>query len=147
MWSASERGKTVPAHPELPSRLPLSRRSLLMRGSAALGTGTLLGATGAEAAQPAAARAFDVRAFGATGQRADSATQAFQNAIDACTAAGGGTVRVPAGGYTVGMIQLKDNVTLDLDAGATLFLSQDERRVSARPPRDDLRRERARTSA
>ena len=95
-----------------------------MRGSAALGTGTLLAATGAEAAQPAAAPAFDVRAFGATGQRTDSATQAFQNAIDACTAAGGGIVRVPAGGYTVGMIQLRDNVTLDLDAGATLFLSQ-----------------------
>jgi hypothetical protein len=113
----SDRPEIGPAH-------AFSRRTLLLRGSAAIGAGTVVAAAGAEAAQPAAARAFDVRAFGATGQRADSATQAFQNAIDACTAAGGGTVRVPAGGYTVGMIQLKDNVTLDLDAGATLFLSQ-----------------------
>ncbi len=95
-----------------------------MRGGAAIGAGPLLAATAAEAAQPAGARAFDVRAFGATGQRADNATPAFQSAIDACTAAGGGTVRVTPGDYTVGMIQLKDNVTLDLDAGATLFLSQ-----------------------
>ena len=38
---------------------------------------------------------------------------------------GGATVRAPPGDYPIGMIQLKDNVTLDLDAGATLFLSQD----------------------
>jgi hypothetical protein len=111
-----------------------SRRSVLLRGGGALSAATLLtprlrsGQAGnrVEAAQtPATARSFDVRAFGATGQRTDNATQSLQNAIDACTSAGGGTVRVPAGDYTVGMIQLKDNVTLDLDAGATLFLSQD----------------------
>jgi hypothetical protein len=68
---------------------------------------------------------FDVKAFGASGLRAQNATGACQAAIDACTAAGGGTVRVPPGEYSVGMIQLKDNVTLHLDAGATLFLIQD----------------------
>src|SRR4030095_13845594 len=56
---------------------------------------------------------------------ADNATASFQRAIDSCTAAGGGTVGVPPGDYTIGMIELKDNVTLDLDAGATLFLSPD----------------------
>jgi hypothetical protein len=35
-------------------------------------------------------------------------------------------VLVPPGAYTVGMLQLKDNVTLDVGAGATLFLSQNE---------------------
>ena len=33
-------------------------------------------------------------------------------------------MRVPPGDYSVSTIQLKDNVTLDLEAGATLFLSQ-----------------------
>jgi hypothetical protein len=71
---------------------------------------------------------FDVKAFGAAGLRSQSATGAFQAAIDACTAAGGGTVRVPPGEYSLGMIQLKDNVTLHLEAGATLFLIQDSTR-------------------
>lgn len=69
--------------------------------------------------------AFDVKAFGATGARTQNATSSCQAAIDACTAAGGGVVRVPPGDYTVGMIQLKDNVTLHLEAGATLYLIQD----------------------
>jgi hypothetical protein len=68
---------------------------------------------------------FDVKAFGATGVRAHNATGACQAAIDACTAAGGGEVRVPPGEYSVGTIQLKDNVTLHVEAGATLFLIQD----------------------
>src|SRR6185437_2388657 len=40
----------------------------------------------------------------------------IQDAIDACTANGGGTVLVPAGDYRSGTIQLKDNVTLELAA-------------------------------
>ncbi|MFI5075904.1 MAG: glycoside hydrolase family 28 protein, partial [Vicinamibacteria bacterium] len=68
---------------------------------------------------------FDVKAFGASGVRAQNATGACQAAIDACTAARGGTVRVPPGEYSVGTIQLKDNVTLHVEAGATIFLSQD----------------------
>jgi len=63
--------------------------------------------------------------FGATGRRADSATRALQRAIDACHAKGGGTAYVPPGDYTTGTLELKDNVTLYLEAGATLFASQD----------------------
>jgi hypothetical protein len=70
-------------------------------------------------------RLFDVKAYGATGVRTDNATSACQKAIDTCTAAGGGTVYVPPGEYSVGMLQLKDNVTLHVEAGATLFLIQD----------------------
>ncbi len=68
---------------------------------------------------------FNVRDFGATGRREDNATKPVRAAIDECTAAGGGTVYVPPGDYTVGTIQLRDNVTLNLEAGSTLYLSQD----------------------
>ena len=63
--------------------------------------------------------------FGATGRRADPATRALQRAIDACHAKGGGTAYVPPGEYTTGTLELKDNVTLYLEAGATLLVSQD----------------------
>ncbi len=42
-------------------------------------------------------------------------------AIDAASAAGGGTVRFPAGTYRSFSIRLKSNLTLHLDAGATLL--------------------------
>jgi hypothetical protein len=79
------------------------------------------------AAQPVAApqNLFDVRQFGASGKREDNATKAIRLAVEACFAAGGGIVYVPPGQYTTGTIELKDNVNLHLEAGATLFLSQD----------------------
>ena len=68
---------------------------------------------------------FDVRQFGATGKRADNATKAIRDAVEACYKAGGGMVYVPPGEYTTGVIEMKDNVNLHLEAGATLRLSQD----------------------
>ncbi len=112
--------------PPTPFGTQTSRREALRRGAALLGLGVLSPASPAGAAQqPRPQTGFDVRAFGATGRRADSATRACQAAIDACAALGGGTVHVPPGAYTVGMLQLRDHVTLDVGAGATLFLSQD----------------------
>jgi polygalacturonase len=103
----------------------LSRRAWL-QSSAVLAAGTALTGRSIFASQSTAAtRQFDVKAHGATGVRTENATAACQSAIDACTAAGGGTVNVPPGDYSVGMLQLKDNVTLHVEAGATLFLSQD----------------------
>ena len=52
----------------------------------------------------------------------------IQGAIDACSLAGGGHVRVPAGDWLVGAIRLKSNVDLNLAAGATLRFSSDARR-------------------
>jgi polygalacturonase len=103
----------------------LSRRAWL-QSSAVLAAGTALTGRSIFASQSTAAtRQFDVKAHGATGVRTENATAACQSAIDACTAAGGGTVNVPPGDYSVGMLQLKDNVTLHVEAGATLFLIQD----------------------
>ena len=52
-------------------------------------------------------------------------TMAIQCAIDGLSSAGGGTLVFPAGTYLTGTVWLKDNVTLQLDAGAVLLGSPD----------------------
>lgn len=64
---------------------------------------------------------FDVRAHGAKGDGTTLDTAAINRAIEAASAAGGGTVRFPAGTYLVFSIHLKSNLTLQFDAGATLL--------------------------
>ena len=101
----------------------LSRRSMLKKGAVLAGAGMF--SIGTTPFQQSTHHLFNVRDFGATGKREDKATLPVRNAIDACTNAGGGVVYVPPGDYTVGTVQLKDNVTLHLEAGATFYLSQD----------------------
>ncbi|MFC4232825.1 glycoside hydrolase family 28 protein [Parasediminibacterium paludis] len=48
---------------------------------------------------------------------------ALQQAIDSCSAAGGGTLELPKGTYMIGAIYMKSNVTLYLDSLATLLAS------------------------
>lgn len=66
--------------------------------------------------------AFNIRDFGAMGSKVDDATPAITRAIDACRKVGGGTVFVPAGEYRCQSITLYDNITFDIEAGATLFV-------------------------
>jgi polygalacturonase len=68
---------------------------------------------------------WSVRDFGATGDGKALDTAAIAKAVDACAAAGGGTVVVPAGRYLTGAVELRSHVTLSIDAGATLLASQD----------------------
>jgi polygalacturonase len=68
--------------------------------------------------------AFNVNEFGAIGDGETCTTERLQSAIDACGQAGGGTVVVPAGGYVTGTLWMRSNVTLHLDAGATLLGSR-----------------------
>ncbi|MBN1670382.1 MAG: right-handed parallel beta-helix repeat-containing protein [Kiritimatiellae bacterium] len=68
---------------------------------------------------------YNIRAFGAKGDRSANDATAIQAAIDACAGAGGGTVRFPAGDYLSGAIVLRSHVTLELMAGATLWASTD----------------------
>ncbi len=68
-----------------------------------------------------AADVFDVKSFGATGDGKTLDTVALQKAIDACNAAGGGTVYFPTGGFLTGSLQLRSKVTLHLSRGAVLL--------------------------
>ena len=72
------------------------------------------------------AAVYNVRDFGAKGDGVSKDTTAIQQAIDRATAAGGGTVEVPAGTFVSGTIWLKSNVDFHLCAGATLLGSPDK---------------------
>ena len=74
----------------------------------------------------ASAAVFNVRDFGASGRKADDARAAIQKTIEACAAAGGGTVLLPRGEYTSGTLQLRSKVRFEIAAGATLFASTNE---------------------
>jgi len=73
--------------------------------------------SGAELATPLA--------FGAKANGEAKDTKAIQTALDTVHQAGGGTVRFPAGRYLSGLLQLRSNVSIWLDNGATLLMSPD----------------------
>jgi polygalacturonase len=91
-------------------------RILIAAGWAALGASL--------AAAPAGA-VFDVKHYGAAGDGRRLDTAAINQAIDACAAAGGGTVYVPPGRYLTGTVVLKSHVSLQVEAGATLLGSEE----------------------
>lgn len=69
-------------------------------------------------------RDFRITDFGAIPDGQTHCTHAIRRAIEACTAAGGGRVVVPAGVFLTGAIHLKSNVNLHLDRDATLLFSK-----------------------
>ena len=64
---------------------------------------------------------FDVRDYGATGDGTNKDTVAFQKALDACKAAGGGTVVVTGGTYLIGSVVIGGNTTLRFEKNANLI--------------------------
>lgn len=70
-------------------------------------------------------RDFPITDFGA---RADGSkcTGAIAKAIEACSAAGGGRVVVPAGTWLTGKVHLRSNVNLHLSEGAVLEFSDEK---------------------
>ena len=122
----------------------LSRREWLGKlalpaTGAALAAG-ILDSKPAEAAKPKpaaandddkGARVYNIRTFGAKGDRTTIDTAAVQAAIDACATDGGGKVLVPAGTFTIGTVELKSNITLHIAAGGTLLGSGDGKQYHA----------------
>ena len=101
------------------------RREFLKRAGAGLaGTGLAFQAgqgMAHAAGNPPGTGFYDVRAFGATGDGKTIDSPAVNKAIEAASAAGGGTVLFPAGNYLCYSIRLKNDISLYLDAGATII--------------------------
>ncbi len=66
-----------------------------------------------------------ILAAGAIGDGITDNTSILQMVIDLYAAQGGGTIHFPAGNYLTGALFLKNNISLHLDAGATLTGSED----------------------
>jgi len=110
----------------------MNRREMIASIGLMAAGGSLLGAPVPAAKEAkSGARIFDVKEFGATGGGVTLDTAPINKAIDACNAAGGGVVYVPPGIYLSGTVILKSNVTLYLEAGATLLGSKN---ISDYPP-------------
>ena len=70
---------------------------------------------------------YNIRTYGAVGDGKTNDAQAIQKAVDACNAAGGGTVLVPAGSkYLAGPFNLKSFVEFYVETGATVLASPNE---------------------
>ena len=72
-------------------------------------------------ASRAAAKTIDVTRAGVVGDGTTLNTVRLQQAIDDCSAGGGGTLSFPPGRYLTGTIQIKSHVTLRIERGATLL--------------------------
>lgn len=75
----------------------------------------------------ATARDYIVTDYGALSDTSVQCTAVLQQCIDLCSRNGGGRVVIPAGNYKTGTIQLRSNVNLHLELGATLYGSTDLR--------------------
>lgn len=64
---------------------------------------------------------YGVRTFGAAGDGQALDTEAIQRAVDRVSGDGGGTLYFPPGDYLSGTVRLRDNVTLFLENGSTIW--------------------------
>lgn len=77
---------------------------------------------------------YNVRSFGAVGDGKQLDTAAIQKAIDAASAAGGGTVTFSAGTYLSFSIRLKSHIGLHLDHGSVLLAATPGKHAGAYDP-------------
>ncbi len=104
----------------------------------------LLAAVGAALVfQALGARTIDVTQFGAKPDGSTDSTAAIQKAIDACSAEGGGRVLVSGGVFKTYTLNLRNNVDLHIDRGATLKGGEDALRYPEFAPTPVWRPERA----
>jgi polygalacturonase len=83
--------------------------------------GCVAGKNGGGATRPPSGPVFNITAYGAVDDPKISSAGAFRRAIADCQKAGGGTVRVPAGHFLTGPIDMVDNMTLQVDSGAVVL--------------------------
>ena len=103
----------------------MNRRQLLGMGGLAATAGVISPpALLAQAGTKSGPRLFDVKEEGAVGDGVALDTAAINRAVERCHAAGGGVVYLPPGLYLSGTVVLQSNVTLYLEAGATLLGSK-----------------------
>lgn len=69
---------------------------------------------------------YNIVDFGGVPDGTTLCTKAFEAAVKACFAAGGGTIYVPSGNFLTGSIQLKSNMNLYLEAGARVLFVRDK---------------------
>lgn len=123
---------SIENRPAKPTGTVLTRRQSLPFMAATLGASIMatkqVSAEGRNDAKTAASgenakgtRTYNVRDFGAKGDGLALDTIAIQNAVNACTGDGGGTVLVPSGTFLIGALELKPNVTLHIVAGGKLL--------------------------
>lgn len=87
----------------------------------------------------AQAATFNVRDYGAKADGQTLDTPAINKAIEAASAAGGGTVTFPAGTYLAGSIRLKSHIALHLEPGSVLLASSDPAAFDPAEPNDSTR--------
>ena len=75
---------------------------------------------------PAGVKVYAVKTYGAINDGRTIATAAIQQAINACSAAGGGVVDFEPGTYLTGALFVKSGVDLRIDTGVTLLGVPDE---------------------
>ena len=103
----------------------MTRRELLRASSLlAAGSSFLALPLTAQTGGKSGPRIFDVKEHGAVGDGKTLDTDTINRAIAACHAAGGGLVYVAPGTYLTGTVVLLSNVTLYIEAGATLLGSK-----------------------
>ncbi|MBQ8814412.1 MAG: right-handed parallel beta-helix repeat-containing protein [Lachnospiraceae bacterium] len=78
---------------------------------------------------------YNILAYGAVKNRKFDSTAAFRSAVDACRAAGGGTVVIPDGEYTIASVRLYSNIHLLFEPGAYVYGSEDPDKFE---PRENL---------
>lgn len=74
---------------------------------------------------PLCAATFNVRDYGAVGDGKTLDTAAIQKTVDAASAAGGGTVLIPAGKFLTDPFTLASDIDFHLDAKAVILLDND----------------------
>lgn len=102
----------------------MNRRELIGTLGLAAAGGTLLPWANAEGTAKSATAFLNIKNFGAVGDGSKLDSAAINKAIDTCNGQGGGMVYVPPGIYLSGTVILKSNVTLFLEAGATILGSK-----------------------